>query len=272
MLRTLGIDLAAQPADTAACLLEWGIAGAEVRWLRRGAECSDEAIVEWMGEADEVGIDAPFGWPETLVELLPEYLVSGAWPVAPRLDKGRLYYDGLRYRETDRSVQRLLEEQGKGKLWPLSVSSDTIAVVAWRCAHLLHRHAENTGRRLDRIGDSTHVFETYPAAALASWGIDRKGYKTKTSAGRAKAEVARIAILNAIERAGHGWLDLELTPWARQDLVYHALDGFLSALVARAAAQKHTALPRPEQRDLAEREGWIHVPRPEALEHLGPPG
>lgn len=272
-MRTLGIDLAAQPANTAACLIEWGIVGAEVRWLRKGAECSDDAMLEWMGQADEVGIDAPFGWPETLVELLPEYLISGAWPVAPRLDGGRLYYDGLRYRETDRSVQRLLEGQGKGTLWPLSVSSDSIAVVAWRCAHLLHRHAESTGHHVDRIGGSTHVFETYPAAALASWGIDRKGYKTRTAAGRGKARAARELILDRVNDAREGWLNLELTQGAREALVAsdHALDAFISALVARAAAQKHTTLPRPEQRSQAEREGWIHVPRPEALEALGPP-
>ena len=125
---------------------------------------------------------------------------------------------------------------------------------------------------MDRIDGSTHVFETYPAAALASWGIERKGSKAKSKAARTKAEVARIAILNAMERAGHPWLNLELTPWARQELVAsdHALDAFISTLVARAAALKHTTLQRPEQCDHAEREGWIHVPHPDFLGALGP--
>jgi predicted nuclease with RNAse H fold len=274
VLTSLGIDLAAQPQNTAACLIEWGLAGGEVCWVRTGTECSDDALVQWMTDASEVGIDAPFGWPATLVELLPEYRSTGRWPVAPRLAGGRMYYDRLRYRETDRAVNRLLVAERGVSLWPLSVSSDSIAVVAWRCAHLLHRYAERTHQAVDRLGETTRVFETYPAAALVSWELPRQHYKDRTAAKRKQAEHARLEILRRIERAGRSWLNLELTPWARQAFVAsdHALDAFVSAVVARAAAKRHTSCPRPEQLALARSEGWIHVPRHEALKTLGPVG
>ena len=272
MLTTLGIDLAAQPANTAACLIEWGLSGAEVRWLGRGAECGDDALVEAMVRADEGAIDAPFGWPKLFVELLPEDRATRRWPWAPRLDGGRLYYDGLRYRETDREVNRLLLAERDVSLWPLSVSSDAIAVVAWRCAHLMHRHAEQLGHEVDRLGNNVGVFEAYPAAALTSWGLPHRGYKPRGAANRAAAELVRLEILRGIERGARGRINLEPTPWARQQLVAsdHALDAFMSALVARAAAQRNTNRPRPEQQKLARSEGWVHVPRPEALEQIGP--
>lgn len=274
MRRTLGIDLAAQPENTAACLIEWGAAKAEVRKVITGADCDDDSLVAQMAEADEVGIDAPFGWPKALVEMLPQYLASGRWPVPPTIEAGRIRYDPLRYRETDRAVHDLLLEEsgGKVKLWPLSVSSDSIAVVAWRCAHLLHRHAELAGKEVDRTGAISRVFETYPAAALASWSLPHRGYKARSKAKRVASEECRWQIVKGIEKAALPWLDLELSPWARQALVAsdHALDAFISALVARAAAQRHTTGPTTAQLALAAGEGWIHVPRPEALEALGP--
>ena len=39
-----------------------------------------------------------------------------------------------------------------------------------------------------------------------------------------------------------------------------ALDAVLAAVIARAAAVGCTALPEGDDRAVAEREGWIHVP------------
>lgn len=270
MHASLGIDLAAQPANTAACLIEWGDAGARVVFVRHGAECSDDALVGWMADATEVGIDAPFGWPVAFVDAVSDYSVSGDWPAAPRVEGARIHYRDLRYRETDLAVNRLLQSERGVSLWPLSVSSDSIAVVAWRCAHLLHRHADSTGRAVDRTGEGTGVFETYPAAALAAWDLPRRGYKVRAAGGRAVAEQTRRDILSGIERAGRGWLDLGATPSVREQLIAsdHALDAFISALVTRAAAAGQTTPPRPDQLERARSEGWIHVPRPEGLAGL----
>jgi len=271
VLRTLGIDLAAQDRDTAACLVEWpGDGSAEVRWVRTGRDCTDDALAKWMGAVDEVGIDAPMGWPSALVDLLPDYLATGRWPVAPRFTDGRIWYDELRLRETDRTVHRLVLAERNVSVRPLSVSSDTIAVVAFRCARLLTMHSEKSGVAFDRIGQTSRVFEVYPAAALASWSFPHKGYKARTRAARPAAEQRRRDILSAMERQGRSWLNLDQTPAIRQALIAsdHALDAFLSALATRAAGQNWTTRPRPDQRELARTEGWIHVPRPESFESL----
>lgn len=272
MLRTVGIDLAAQARDTAACQIEWSGQGTcNVLWVREGTDCTDDALVAWMAQASAIGIDAPMGWPSALVDLLPEYMATGRWPVVPQFTDGRVWYDELRLRETDRAVHRLLLAERDVSVRPLSVSSDTIAVVAWRCARLLAMHGERNGVAFDRTRRSG-VFEVYPAAALASWGFPHKGYKARTAAARPAAEKRRLEILAGIERDGRSWLNLDLVPDVRQRLIAsdHALDAFVAALATCAATQKWTTLPRPDQRDLARAEGWIHVPRPESFEGLAP--
>src|SRR5207253_2236918 len=68
----------------------------------------------------------------------------------------------LRFRATDFAVH---ERTGR---WPLSVSSDLIAVPALRAARLFGAH--------DRSGAGVLV-EVYPAAALRIWGFSTRGYK-----------------------------------------------------------------------------------------------
>jgi hypothetical protein len=48
----------------------------------------------------------------------------------------------------------------------------------------------------------------------------------------------------------------------------HALDALICALVARAAATDRTRRPPPELRDVAAREGWIHLPDEGSLAEL----
>lgn len=151
MLRTVGIDLAAQARDTAACQIEWSGQGTcNVLWVREGTDCTDDALVAWMAQASAIGIDAPMGWPSALVDLLPEYMATGRWPVVPQFTDGRVWYDELRLRETDRAVHRLLLAERDVSVRLLSVSSDTIAVVAWRCARLIAMHGGRNGVAFDR--------------------------------------------------------------------------------------------------------------------------
>lgn len=244
-MRTLGVDLASDPRRTALCRLEWRSGGARLAELTVGAD--DERILAAHARADVTGVDSPFGWPAPFVgflcsaaRLLPEAME--AWSPAVR--------DGLRYRATDRAVR---DAVGR---WPLSVSSDLIAVVAMRCVGLLTRMGVT-----DRAG-ADGVFEVYPAAALARWDLIARGYRGEGARQRRKG------LLRALARRAP-WLDLGGND--RRSLLADsadALDALIAALNVRAAALGQTEPPPQELRREAAREGWIALPRPGSLERL----
>lgn len=72
-----------------------------------------------MQAADWIGIDAPFGWPEAMVETIYSYAKNGIWPKEAVAEQ-------LRYRSTDWFVHELITEERDVSVWPLSVSSDRI--------------------------------------------------------------------------------------------------------------------------------------------------
>jgi predicted nuclease with RNAse H fold len=238
-VRTLGIDLASQEKRTAMAAIVWDGAGAYVE--RPVTSVSDGAALDAMSAADRVGIDAPFGWPEPFLRALTGFAERGEWVDAANVD--------LAYRLTDRYVH------GRTGRWPLSVSSDRIAVPAWRCARLLASFARGP---VDRLGGNG-VVEVYPGAALTVWAFERRGYKREGP--------ARELLVEEIERRGEGWLDLSA---AREACVVSddALDAVICALVARAAALDMTWPPPAESVDVVRREGWIHVPKPETFPEL----
>lgn len=257
MDRSVGIDLASQNTKTAVCAIEWDDGRAVARAPVFGAPGEE---VEWLVAAAEparwVGIDAPFGWPQEAVEALAAWADGGRWPDAAK--------DDLRFRFTDRFVHGAIGR------WPLSVSSDRIAVAAWRCARLLDG-LRPAGRPLDRTG-ADGVFEVYPGAALSRWGFERGGYKTSGNAGaKERQRAARSALVAAIARRAP-WLDLSAAAEAciSSD---DALDALIASLVARAAGLGLTTPPPAgAERGRIEREGWIHLPEPAALERLAASG
>src|SRR5688500_1804398 len=188
MMRTLGIDLASQAKKTAYCAIEWVSERALVELPQTGRAEAD--VLDEMERADWIGIDAPFGWPDAMVTAIADYAETGHWPETATPAR-------LRYRETDWFVHKIIAEERDRSVWPLSVSSDRIAVCAWRCANLLRLYSDRTGWTLDRVGVSgpsgmdgppdtprpsglvaqTGVVEVYPAGALAMWGLRHKGYK-----------------------------------------------------------------------------------------------
>jgi hypothetical protein len=93
---TLGIDLASQAKATAAAKIEWkggrAIAGAPA------LGCTDARLDQLIGEANLIGIDAPFGWPIPFVDAVNE------WTDLQWTDDLR---DRLRFRETDRFVRQI---------------------------------------------------------------------------------------------------------------------------------------------------------------------
>jgi predicted nuclease with RNAse H fold len=254
METSLGIDLASQNAKTAVCVIEWSGKAALAYRPRLGVDQPQDEI-GWLVEAarfaTSVGIDAPFGWPDPLVEAVSAWFVGDAWTYqAP---------DDLRFRATDK---RVIETT---KVRPLSVSSDRIAVVAWRCARILTelRHGD---RSVDRAGRDS-VFEVYPAAALRCWGLNSKGYKNRGAlALRQAQEAARGKLLEHLHEKA-AWLDLSAA-WSACVESDHALDALIAALVARAAAMGLTVGPGRGEAERAAREGWIHLPRDESLGRL----
>ena len=248
-MRTLGIDLAAQPVNTSACTMEWGPGRLIVSELRSGLD--DDTLLDAIERADKVAIDAPFGWPDEFVEAVSAHRNRAGWPGSGQ-DQD-LYRFRLSFRETDR---RLIE---RGSRRPLSVSTDLIGVVAMRCAFLLDRLAAR-GDPVDRAG-SGKVIESYPASALTTWGISPIGYKSRVGA-------ARLPQLLSQLEAGLG--PIELTVQQRELAVsdHNSFDALVCSLVARAAALGLTEPPEPgDEADRATREGWIHVPT-NPLPHL----
>jgi hypothetical protein len=255
-MRTLGIDLSADPRKTAACVLDWTDGTATVARLSLGWK--DAPLVELMSEPSIawVAIDAPFGWPTAFLAAVTGWAEQGTWEATDRRQ--------LRFRETDRFVE------AQARL-PLSVSSDRIAVTAMRCASLLTQLGERRsgpGGRIDRTGDD-RVVECYPGAALVMWSddaadilLDANGYK-----GSGGAKLRRV-LVESLRRAAP-WLMLDDD---QKQLVLKsddALDAVIAALVARAAAGEQTMLPETmEQTVAASVEGWVHLPKPETLSAL----
>ena len=250
-MRTLGVDLSAQPKKTAACLIRWNGGAVAVEELIVG--CDDDALLDRMADADWIGIDAPFGWPVRFVETIGDWEARRTWPA---VDK-----DELRFRDTDRFARKTAR-------LPLSVSTDRIGICAMRCAELLTKLAERRGSGpIDRAGGD-RVVEVYPGAALPLWSgeaadlkLDPGGYK-----GTKPNEVTkRERLLETLERAAP-WLHIEAAERGLCVKSDDALDAVLCALVARAAERGLTTPPEDERESArAPVEGWIHLPRPGSL-------
>jgi hypothetical protein len=58
-MRTLGVDLAAEPANTAVARIDWTAGVAEVRAVR--VDVDDLALVEEITASVKTGIDCPLG-------------------------------------------------------------------------------------------------------------------------------------------------------------------------------------------------------------------
>lgn len=239
-MKTLGIDLAADPKKTGACAIDWSTG--TVTLLPRPT--TDEALVEAALDATRIGIDVPLGWPDAFVRSIAVHHDRAGWPPAahpPPADRVP-----LRFRRTD------LVLQARG-MTPLSVSTDRIGVTSLRGARLQHLWS-TAGIEVDRSGVTGRVVEAYPAGALRVWGLTSKGYKGTKADNRVRC-TALTAELSA--RCG----PLATTAAAALDgCDDDALDAFICALIARAAALGLTQRPEAEDLAAARREGWIHLP------------
>ena len=244
-MKTLGIDLSSNPAKTGGCVVEWVGEKARVAELTVGLD--DDAILELHNRCEVTGIDSPFGWPEPFLEFLTQ---QREFPTAAFPQWGSAQRDQLRFRATDFKVREVIGR------WPLSVSSDLIALPTMRCIGLLARMGVE-----DRSGDG-RVFETYPAAALHQWGFRSTGYK-----GNSKVDSLRALFVNLQERAP--WL--EVPESEHQNLLANnddAFDALVATLIARAAALGLILKPTPVVVSEARTEGWIAIPEEGSLARM----
>ena len=241
---TLGVDLASQPKRTGICLIRWDRGSARVETLSLGA--TDADLHELFGRADKIGIDAPFGWPAPFTRAVAAYSAETVWSSTdvPR----------LRFRRTDEVAR---EKLGR---WPLSVSTDLIAVTAMRAVRLL-AEAAATGQAIDRSGGGRFV-EVYPAAALHVWGFPSRGYK------RTKGAAVRSRLVRDLTERTADWLTLSEEDRARCKASDDMLDALVAALVARAAATGRGEPIPPGDHELAKEEGWIALPQTGSLNQL----
>lgn len=237
----LGVDLAADPANTGAAMLivEAGRAVADVV----GPPVGDAVLVELAGTARKVGVDSPLGWPDDFVEAVGRHHRGRSWPAADDpVAQRRL----LSKRATDRFVK---VETG---LDPMSVSADRIGAVAMRCARLQTLWAADWGGAADRAGTG-RLAETYPAGALKTWGLVHRRYK-----GRDGAQPRGLLVDSLLVAAP--WLSFD-DDGAACRLSDHTFDAVICALVALAATVGLTrAASAGPELDRAGREGWIHLP------------
>jgi predicted nuclease with RNAse H fold len=232
-VRTLGIDLASADARTGVAVVTWTDQAGRLETLAQPA--SDALIEELAPSCDAIAIDAPLGWPTAFAAAIAAHGAGLPWPGSSTAE--------LRLRRTDRLL-------GEEKIWPLSVSTDRIGIVAFRAARLLPRLGRGASPARD---GSDGVFEVYPAAALARWRRQHRGYKQLTPV----QEAGRTGILAWL--AQRFALDLngqEPRLVASSDL----LDALICAVLAREAFEGRTEPVPEDDRDAARVEGWIHLP------------
>src|SRR5690349_11970725 len=117
-MKTVGVDLSAAAERTAAVEIEWHGRGASVGQPAIGLD--DDGLLVRLSEADWVGIDVPFGWPAEMAAAVHGYATEGQWPSVDKVD--------FRLRRTDRFAHDYVLAQTERKIWPLSSSSDRIAL------------------------------------------------------------------------------------------------------------------------------------------------
>jgi predicted nuclease with RNAse H fold len=235
-----GVDLAAEPKGTALAIIDWSLDAAVLVELQLGVD--DEEILAKVESFEKLGIDCALGWPIEFVKFVNQNMQAADGSGSGIFDGGIESRRRLAYRETDRQVR---EVTGR---WPLSVSTDRLAMTAIRCAGLLSK-IQAAGTSIDRAGTGK-VVEIYPGASLRLWGFDTAGYRNSP-------EIR--AMLVADIQAEAPWLHLGKFDALMIDSC-DAFDAVIAALAARAAQLGKYHAPAPSQLRQAQVEGWVALP------------
>lgn len=227
-----------------------------------------ETVVRWIGEprADSVliALDSPLGWPAPMGPALSGHFAgrptqsSEAFLASDAVVKAA---NRLFRRNTDRVMAECVRT-------PLDIGADKIARVAhstlWFLAQL--RLTVTSNIPLAWVPGEVHgvqAIEVYPAATLDAHGEMEKGYKTSE---RPRKKI--LGNLTKKRRLGTGEdghlltiAEPEGSASIRQEATRtdHALDAVVCCLAAADFLAGRVIAPTPEQRTLAEKEGWIWV-------------
>jgi predicted RNase H-like nuclease len=200
-----------------------------------------QTVADWIKNVQGpilLAIDAPLGWPDKMGKELYKHSAGKVLSILP---------NEFFRRETDRFVQRQI-----GKT-PLDVGADRIARTAHAALKFLDDLRKLLGKTIplawspDFSGIS--AIEVYPAATLKAWGIRSSGYKAKNQEGERK-EILKG--LSSWVEVGRYAPELVRNP--------DVLDG-VACVVSGMDFISGKAM-KPENRALAEREGWIWVREP----------
>lgn len=232
-MRTVGIDFASQPKNTALCEIVWDGSSATV--VQVTTNVTDDQIRALVVNPPSriFGVDIPFGWPSHFVQFVAAHMARVTPPSGVSTTQKRL-------RATDEFIWHLLRRQ------PLSVSTDRIGIPAMRWASLMQEFGV-----LNRAGDGS-FFEVYPAAARLSWGLPPQD------------DVAALDMLMAECPLFFASAEFPRV-LLRSD---HAFDALICSLATRAAALGLSYSPPVDLQEVAEVEGWIHAPFPGTLDQL----
>lgn len=239
--------MGAQPRGTAACRIEWTADGGRI--LPAEHESLSNAFLREMisDEAvSHVGIDAPFGWPSAFVDAVTEYRTTGAWTNPDQR--------ALRFRSTDLHVK---EVTGRD---PLSVTSDFLAFLGWRCAEILSGVSDWDPQ--SRRGEG-RLIEVYPIGSMHCWDISPRSWAEDPGPYKGDGEdrverrrrLVEILIAESNSRLDFGGQEQRFID---SD---HELDALVAALTVRTVSLG-LAEPIPEGlHDVVDKEGWISLPK-----------
>jgi len=197
----------------------------------------EQIVAEWIHDVNApvlLALDAPLGWPAAMSASLPKHHAGDSLEV----DANALFR-----RETDRFIARTFRKT------PLDVGADRIARTAHWAVGFLGRLRKRLGREIPLAwspspGEPVSAIEVYPAATLLAHGAQLSGYK---------------AVAGAQERSAiYALLEKQFAcsdECASAVASAHLIDAAICAL-AGADFIKGKAVA-PEDRNLAEREGWI---------------
>lgn len=245
-VKIIGVDCATVEAKVGLAL---GVLGEGRLEIQEATLCTRErtaasVIANWLGDLQDgtlIAIDAPLGWPKPLAESLIKHNAGMAIETPA---------SAMFRRATDLFIQRKLKKT------PLDVGADRIARTAYAALQLLGNLRAMRGMPIPLAWVPADVsgvvaIEVYPAATLAAHQIRSTGYKKPNQVEQrheiAHALRAKLTVNNSVPDLSQSadLIDAVVCVLAGKDFV-----------VERAMS--------PEDRGLAEREGWIWAARREA--------
>ena len=243
----IGIDCATQDAKRG---LAYGIFQNNKLIITDVASCSLanpslEIISNWLdsNRITLLSLDAPLGWPITMAERLPLHKAGNPLEIE---DNNRMFL-----RETDFVIWREFNRK------PLEIGASLIARTAASALGLLENLRINENLDIPLAWEMGDIYETcaievYPAATLASRGIDVAGYRTGPL-----GETRRFQIIENLNRSCD--IKIPKSQIAKAANNPDSLDAVVCVL-AGADFLRGNCISIPDNLlDTSRKEGWIWV-------------